>query len=277
MSSPTFDPIAFRDFEATGWGAIADPYHRFFGPIVAPAIDPLLDAAHVGPGTSVLDVASGPGDVAARAAARGATAVGVDIAPGMVALATALHPGVTFREADAEQLPFADSSFDAVVGSMVLPHLARHEHAVAEWVRVLAPGGYLAQVMWSPPDQTRLIGVFLDAIQAAGATPPRDIPSGPPFFLYATDDALANLLRDRELTDITVEEVVFTHRVPDADIFWDNFLATTVRSAALVKRQPPEMQRRIRTAFDERVVEYATNDGLQLPVGIKVAAGHKAA
>lgn len=276
MSTSAFDPIAFRHFEATGWDAIADPYHRFFGPIVAPSIDPLLDAARVGSGTTVLDVASGPGDAAGRAASRGASAVGVDIAPGMVALATALHPEVVFREADAEQLPFADRSFDAVVGSMVLPHLARHEQAVAEWVRVLVPGGHLAQVMWSPPDRTRLIGVFLDAIQAAGAPPPAGIPAGPPFFLYATDEALAGLLRGGGLTDITVTEMVFTHRVFDADTFWEGFLATTVRSAALVKRQSPEMQRRIRHAFNERVAEYATSDGLELRVGIKIAAGRKA-
>ena len=59
MSIPAFDVSAFRDFEATGWDAIADSYHRIFAPIVAPVVDPLLDAAHIVPGSSVLDVPPG--------------------------------------------------------------------------------------------------------------------------------------------------------------------------------------------------------------------------
>ena len=99
---------AFKAFEAAGWSRRASTYGRVTGAITARFVDPLLDAARVGPGMRVLDVATGPGHVAAAAAARGAEPVGVDIAEGMLAVARRDHPQLDFRPGDAEALPFAD-------------------------------------------------------------------------------------------------------------------------------------------------------------------------
>jgi ubiquinone/menaquinone biosynthesis C-methylase UbiE len=83
----------------------------------------------------VLDVANGPGYVAARAAKQGAEVVGVDVAEAMVTLARQHHPELEFRRADAEALPFADGFFDAVVGNFLMHHLGRPEHAIARFAR----------------------------------------------------------------------------------------------------------------------------------------------
>lgn len=53
-------------------------------------------------------------------------------------------PGLDFRQADAHELPLGDSSFDAVVGNLLIMHLGRPERAVEGFVRVVAPGGRLA-------------------------------------------------------------------------------------------------------------------------------------
>lgn len=63
---------AFTRFERDGWSAAAEGYHRFFSPVTGRVAEPLLDAAHVSAGARVLDVATGPDDLAARAASRGA-------------------------------------------------------------------------------------------------------------------------------------------------------------------------------------------------------------
>ena len=81
-------------------------YDDFFAPITTRLAGPLLDAAEVGRGTHVLDVASGPGYVAAAAAERGASVIGVDIAERMISLARRLHPQLDFRLGNAEALPF---------------------------------------------------------------------------------------------------------------------------------------------------------------------------
>lgn len=108
---------AFIAFKATRWDAQAAGYHDFFGQITQRFVDPLLDAAGVRPGARVLDVASGPGYVTARAAERGASVVGVDIAESMLAVARASYPELDFRLGNAEALPFPNGSFDAVVGN----------------------------------------------------------------------------------------------------------------------------------------------------------------
>src|SRR3954469_12243065 len=97
------EPDAFDAFEAAGWEEKAAAYERFFAVITGRVVEPVLAAASVGVGTRVLDVATGPGWVAARAAARGASVVGVDVAAAMLARARRAYPGLEFRWADARR------------------------------------------------------------------------------------------------------------------------------------------------------------------------------
>ena len=112
------------------------------------------NSLHVQPGTRVLDVACGTGNVAVPLARTGAAVTGVDIAPNLLAQArdraAAESLSITFDEGDAEQLPYPDGSFDAVVtmfGAMFAP---RPEVVAAELARVLKPGGLLAMANWTP-------------------------------------------------------------------------------------------------------------------------------
>jgi ubiquinone/menaquinone biosynthesis C-methylase UbiE len=269
------DADAFNAFEAVGWERQAPTYDAFFGRITTRLVDPLLDAASVAAGSRVLDVATGPGYAAAAAAKRGASVVAVDVAPAMVELARRLHPGLDVRQADAETLPFDDRSFDAAVSNFVVPHLGRPERAVAELVRVLTDGGALALTTWDAPDRMRVLGVFLESFAEAGATPPDDLPVGPPFFRFADDATFAGLLGDQGLTDIDVRTVEFTHRVSDADELWNGMLTSTVRTSATFFGQLESTRSAIREAFDRRVVEFERGDQLELPVSAKVASGRR--
>ena len=244
------DHDAFDAFEAAGWDEKAVGYERFFGVITARLVEPLLAAASVGVGTRVLDVATGPGWVAAQAAERGASVVGVDVAEAMIARARSAHPGLEFRWADAHELPFADASFDAVVGNLVVMHLSRPERAMAEFVRVLRPGGRLVLTAWADPLQHRLAGLFLDAVAEARAVPPADLPPGPDFFRFSDDEEFAAALRQQGLASPAVTAITFVQRFASADELWDGMLGATVRVAALITRQPEEVRQRIRAAFD---------------------------
>jgi SAM-dependent methyltransferase len=270
------DPDAFDAFEAAGWQRRADGYDRFFAPITGRLADPLLDAASVTAGTRLLDVATGPGYVAGRAGERGASVTGIDMAESMLALARRLHPALDFRRADVNALPFADASFDAVVGNFLILHLGRPEQAVAELVRVLAPGGTLALTTWDVPERARLFGVFLDAIADAGAAPPADIPPGPDFFRFSDEAEFAGLLGEQGLERCEVRTVSFTHRVATADELWHGLLRGTVRTGALILEQREDVRRRIREAFDRRASRYRAGGGLELPVSVKLASGRRA-
>jgi 2-polyprenyl-3-methyl-5-hydroxy-6-metoxy-1,4-benzoquinol methylase len=105
-------------------------------------------------GARVLDVACGTGNVAIPLARQGCIVTGVDIAPNLLVQgrqrAADEDLEITFKEGDAEQLPYPDASFDAVVsmwGAMFAP---RPELVAAECARVLVPGGLLAMANWNP-------------------------------------------------------------------------------------------------------------------------------
>ena len=275
MGQPAIDPDAFNAFEARGWEDKAAGYDRFFGSITGRLVEPLLDAASVGSGTRMLDLATGPGYVAARAAERGASVVGVDVAGAMIALASRLHPGLDFRQADAHELPFEVGSFEAVVGNFLILHLGRPEQAMAGFVRVLRPGGRLALTAWDVPERARFLGVFLDAVAEAGAAAPEDLPTGPNFFRFSVDEEFDALMRDHGLEHRAVRTIAFTHRVANADELWEGMLGGTVRTSALIERQPEETRRRIRDSFDRLVHKNQREDVLELPVSAKLASGRK--
>src|SRR5205823_9444169 len=124
-----------------GWQKAARHYSATFAGATAGFIDDLLDAARVGAGMHVLDLACGPGLVAAAAAERGASPGGLDFSSAMIALVCARNPSIRFEEGDAEALPFADASFDAVVANFGVHHVADPVQALCEARRVLRPGG----------------------------------------------------------------------------------------------------------------------------------------
>jgi SAM-dependent methyltransferase len=277
MTEAKVDADAFNAFEAAGWETQAAGYEDFFGQITTRLVDPLLDAAEIRAGERVLDVATGPGYVAAEAAERGAVTIGLDNAEAMLSRARRRLPQIEFRRGSVEALPFPDGSFDAVVGNFILLHLGRPEQAAAEFVRVLAPGGRVALTVWDVPEKARLLGVLVDAVAAAEATPPAEIPVGPPIFRFADDREFERLFRDQGLEDIEVRTIAFSHAAPSPDDLWRGLLGGTVRTSALILRQSEEVQRRIRAAFDRIVQQYQVGDRLEIPVSVKLAAGRNPA
>ena len=273
----SFDPDAFNAFEAAGWERQAHGYHDFFGSITTRVIDQLLDAAEVERGMRVLDAASGPGYVAAACALRGAEVVAVDGAAEMVSLARRLHPEVEFLQANAEQLPFADGMFDAVVAGFLILHVGWPERVAAALARVLRSGRKLALSTWDFPERARLLGVLADALAESGAQPTADVPPGPPIFRFADEREFARLLDGAGLSDIELETVTFAHRSASSEELWNGLVGGTVRMSALVLAQSEDAQAQIRASFDRLVRPYATPDGLEIPVSVKLASGRKPA
>jgi SAM-dependent methyltransferase len=271
----TLDAEAFREFERRGHDRAARAYCDFFEPVTAGTIETLLDTAAIRRGSRVVDVACGTGVVAAAVAARGAAVIGVDLSPEMVAVARTRHPGLEFREADAERLPFPEASREAVVCNFGVGHFARPELVAAEFVRTLVPGGRAALSWWDGPARTRINGVFLDAVAEVGVVGVAGVPVGPPPFRFSDDAELRALLTIAGLEHVTVRTLTWTHRVPSADAWWEGGLHSLVRASASVLAQPPDVQRRIRAAFDRLIERHRGDDGFVVPVSAKIAAGRK--
>jgi SAM-dependent methyltransferase len=147
----------------------AEIYEEFYLPALFLEWAPrLAEAACVRTGQRVLDVACGTG-VLARALAdrvgpRGAV-VGLDINAGMLEVARRRTPGIEWRQGAAEALPFADSSFDAVVSQFGLMFFRDRAVAIREMMRVLRPGGRLAVAVWDSLDRTPGYAAFVALLE----------------------------------------------------------------------------------------------------------------
>ena len=277
MDVDTVNADAFNTYEAAGWEERAAAYVGQLAAVTRPAIEPTLDAAWVGAGTRVLDVASGAGHGTAACAARGADVLGLDISASMVAIARQNYPKLTFTRGDVQQLPIGDATMDAVVGNFVILHVGRPEQAAAEFARVLVPAGRLALTVWNVPVRARLIGVLMDAIEEAGAVPPPELPPGPPFFRFADEAEFSGLLTGAGFVEVGVQTVDYVHRMGNATQLWDALLAGSVRLSPLVLGQTETVQAKIRAAFDRLTAEYATPEGgFAFPISVKLASGSRA-
>ena len=177
--STRFDPDVVAKYENETWNRCADDYIDTFAGITRETVSLLMEAAGIRSGSQVLEIGSGPGHVADLLVQAGASVTGVDFSSNMVKVAQNKYPGITFRQADAEQLPFEAGSFDAVVANFVVHHLARPETVFREVQRVLKSGGRFAFAVWGAPEEQSSIGVFFAAVMAHHDLD--ELPHGPLF------------------------------------------------------------------------------------------------
>lgn len=232
-----------RDFEYEGWQTAASHYESLFAGATRPYVDPLLEEARAASGIRLLDVACGPGIAASRAREIGATAVGVDFSPSMIALARSSHAGIDFIEADATALPFDECSFDSVIANFGVHHFEHPARALAEFDRVLKPLGHLAFTLWATPQENPAWRVVVEAIRAFG-TLDVAMPAGNDGRNGIAD--FVELTRRAGFSDVRTRPVEKPWRMPaDTDLV-TLFEKSTVRMASLIKGQKPEALAAIR-------------------------------
>jgi SAM-dependent methyltransferase len=158
------------------WSAVADAWAELWGGLAAPVWPPVLAAADVGPGSRVLDVGCGTGELIGHLLRAGAVATGVDPAPAMARRARERHPSATVLDGDAEHLPFGDGAFDAVLAVNALQLADDTGDALAEIVRVLVPGGRVGIACWAEGARNDL-----DVVERAVAAAHEEVvpPDGP--------------------------------------------------------------------------------------------------
>jgi SAM-dependent methyltransferase len=266
---------SFGAFEHAGWQQVATRYDGIFGQLTTQCIEPMLDSVGAGRGMAVLDVATGPGYLAAAAASRGAIVTAVDFSSSMVELARSRHPQVRFQEANAESLPFPDAIFDAVTIGFGLLHFPNPDKALAEACRVLREGGRLAFTAWAGADKAVGFGLVAKAVQAHGI-PGVGLPDGPPFFRFSDPLECGRTLSGLGCVDIRSSEVAQTWRFPSAEAWIEGVSRSTVRTAAVLRAQSEEAMARIRAALIEAASAHRGDDGtIALPMPAVLTSGRK--
>lgn len=211
-------------------GTAAENYQRFFVPAIgAPMAEDLIAAAALQPGEHVLDVACGTGVVTRLAAERVGTtgsATGLDINPGMLAVARSATPSgatVDWREANAESLPFPNDAFDVVLCQMGLQFVPGKLAALREMRRVLKPGG--RTVISVPGPKPSLFAIMSDAL-ARHIGPEAASFCDLVFSMHDTDE-IGELLRSTGFRTVRVEAKPRHLGLPEpADFLWQYIHST---------------------------------------------------
>lgn len=166
---------------------------------------PMCDAARLAQGQRVLDVACGTGVLARAAAGRVAPrghVTGADTSAAMLTVARRTNPAIEWRQCPAEQLAFADRSFDAVTCQFGLMFFTDRAQAVREMARVLRPGGRLAVAVWDSLPSTPGYDAMTDLLQRLFGTGAADALRAP----FSLGDKLKLLpyFADAGLADVRV-------------------------------------------------------------------------
>ena len=241
--------------------------------------EPLVDAAGIGPGMHVLDLASGTGEPAltiARTVGEEGRVVATDMVEEMLAGTTrrAAEAGLgqlETRIADMEALPFDDASFDRVTcrfGIMFAPDPMR---AMRETCRVLVPGGHTAWMVWGPLENTTLFGVIQREVRDfLGLAPDSDLAQ----FRFASPDMLADMMRGGGLADVAEQDLAFDAAPPAGSRFWEANVEMSF-GANLAKLSDAD-----RVALDARVEKafaaFLVGDRYRIKAHVRIGTGVRA-
>jgi SAM-dependent methyltransferase len=243
MEKTTIDPDQDREGLAwqTGvWNRISDIYLRQIDQRFAPVVEAVIARAGLHSNKDVLDLGTGTGAVAERAARAvrpNGRVVGVDISPDMLALArkrAAAHDlgNLEWLEGRAESIPANDNAFDVALACLSLMYVIDRQAAAREIARVLRPGGHFVASVWAGPEQCDIVLFQQTAGKFAGPPP---VPGVGPGALADPAPFLAQL--EAAGMDTRVETQVLAFEFPDFASAWDALAGVTTAQLPEERRQ----------------------------------------
>lgn len=267
MSMDAIQPHNAR--AAATWNAGGADYERI-SQSIADSIEHCVARLAPQAGERVLDVATGTGWAARRAAERGAEVVGIDLGPGLVdtarRLAEARGLRIDFRVGDAEKLPFPDASFDGVISTCGVMFASDPDAAAGELARVCRPGGRLAITTWAP-DGT-IAGMFkvMRPYMPAPASP------APPSPFEWGDRAR---IRERlgRWFELAFEEGNSMFREPNGEAAWELFATCYGPTKTLAGNLDPARREALRRDFIAFHEQFRNDVGIAMPRQYLVVLG----
>ena len=270
------------------WSESAPYWEKYRAVIVgmfAPVAQALIEDARIVRGSSVLDVATGPGEPAltvAEVVGPNGRVVGTDVAPEMVEAArreTARRKlrNARFEVAFTESLPFAPNSFDAVVSRFGVMFFPSPLECLRSMLRVLKPGGRIAIAVWylaerNPFDYvvSRVVNRYVEP------APPK--PGAPDMFRFAKPGDLLAILQSAGATSASERVLQFSIRAPmSAEEFW------TLRSemSEKLRTKLANLSAPQRAALDREAIEalreYSSENRISIPAEVLIVSGAKPA
>jgi SAM-dependent methyltransferase len=235
---------------------------KFMGPMVVP-----LAEASVSPGDEVLDVACGTGfatRAAAHIAGRGGRVVGTDINTGMLTVAESVKNDsacqISWEQASALELPFADGEFDTVICSQGVQFFPDTAAGLAEMKRVARPGGRVGATVWAPRVQTPYLDAMAHTLMRFCGVDPTTM-DGP----FANDDSqVRGWFVDGGLEQVDVELVEILVSLPPVREFFPEHMTAMPWSESFSALDDGARDEAL--GFAESLLgDYRTDSGIEAP------------
>jgi ubiquinone/menaquinone biosynthesis C-methylase UbiE len=267
----TFDPNAYREQSRQTWGKMAPGWedrNEWMTNVTGSVNEWILERLDPQPGTTVLEIAAGPGDLGFRVAERigdSGRVKSTDFAPEMIDIARRLGEdrglsNVEYRVLDAERMDFEDDSVDAVVCRWGYMLMADPVAALGETRRVLREGAPLAFAVWAPPDRNPWAAIPGMTLVQRGHMPPLE-PGAPGIFAMGDPDRVRELVTGAGFDDPELEEISFDFHYADEDELWDTLIRLAGPFAHAIEALPDDERQATRVAIVENMAPYRNEDG----------------
>lgn len=179
-------------------------YEQFFVPAIFHQWpEKIISAAGITQNDDVLDVGCGTGALTREAAKCAASVTGFDLSESMLGVARQICPTVTFRQGSVAELPFDDSTFDAVISAFMLMFVPDPKNAVGQFQRVLRPGGRIAASIWQGLDNNPVYDALVESTREVVDDKSADSMAWP--FTMGDIGKLEEMFNVNGLTDISIE------------------------------------------------------------------------
>lgn len=279
MADAVQDTAEAWDRAAAGW----DRNTALIRAWLAAANEAMLDAARIGPGMRVLDVAAGAGDqtidIARRVGPTGAV-LATDVAPAMVALAAdnlrraGLH-WTEARAADAEALDMEGAGFNAAICRLGLMFCQRPLDALRGMLCSLAPGGRFAALVFSHPEANPCIAITTRIARRHAGLPVDQPPPPGSLLSLGRPGLMADLLAEAGFNDLTVKPLAVPFRVPSCTDYLDFVRSAGSPIMDLLRPLSPEGQQRAWDDMARELDQFTTRLGWEGPNEFLLCAGER--
>jgi ubiquinone/menaquinone biosynthesis C-methylase UbiE len=274
-------PANSTDWNSFGRANASQKWRRHSAAMGCDMTRAIVEAAQVGPGMRVLDIACGTGEPSISLAALigSGEVIGIDLSPEPLKIADqrATQRGlanVSFRQADAHQLPFPDSSFDRITSRLGVMFFSDLPQAIVEMHRVLKPGGKAVLLVWGPMDQpyfTTTIGTVLRLLPAAVVPE-----SGRKMFALGQGGVLTQILRQAGFSSVEERLVTVSWTWPGTpEEVWEYFQDVTVPFAPLLQSIPAERRAEIDAEVLRSIARYYDGASIKFTATVNIAVAVK--
>ena len=237
------------------WGTAPRDWAELAEPENLPLYERMLELADVAAGVELLDLGCGSGLLCRLATERGARVSGIDICPGLLAIAHERAPQADLHDGDISALPFSDRSFDVVTGANALQFAPDPARAFSEAARVLRRGGLLVAALFAEPERNE--GTVLHLAMKHLAEQVEGTADGYAPYALSKPGGLEQAVTNAGLTVREVGEVPVAWRYPDRD----TTLRALLCSAGGARAAKAAGRERVTAALTEAMTPLVGDDG----------------